>query len=186
MAGTGMPSSPYLRDYVTSGVAGVPTELFPNGFYRFSRRSFTTQDVFILSVVMVRRDEDFTVVRGFESVQAMSVQDLPTATSAREFRGMVMRQENGIVILVSRKNAMTSSFNYLSPVPSFDNNFWVGYVTRTIPETVGGLRATRMVYEYLGPNVADALPVARKSGFHTADELPPFHRRLLQPDVPFG
>ena len=81
---------------------------------------------------------------------------------------------------------MTSSFNYLYRVASFENNYWVGYITRTVPEEVGKPRAVRMVYEYLGAKVANALPVARKTGFHTIDELPPFHRRLLRPDTPLS
>ncbi len=179
-------SSPFLRGYVTGGAADVPERLFPSGFYRFSRRSFTKRDVFILSVVFIRRDGPYTIARGYESIPAMRYQDFPTTAVAREYRGIVMQQENGIVIMVSRKNAMTSSFNYLNQVASFDNNFWSGYVTRTVPETEKGLRATRLVYEYLGTRAADALPAARESRFHTTEELPPFHRRLLQPDKPFA
>lgn len=179
-------STPFLKDYVYAGVSDIPNELFPSGFYRFARRSFTRQDLFIVGVVMIRRDGSNTFMRGYESPDAMRVQDLPTDAQAREFRGVVMQQEDGIVIFVSRRNAMTSSFNYLSRAASIENNYWVGYVTRTVPESVGGLRATRMVYEYLGEKPSDALPAARETGFHTTAQLLPFHRRLLQPDNPFS
>lgn len=179
-------SNNFLKDYVAVGANGVPEDMFPTGFYRFSRRSFTQQSVFIVSVVRIHRDGQNTFMRGYESKSAMQIQNLPTDASSREFRGIVMQQENGIVIIVSRKNAMTSSFNYLSRVASFENNYWVGYVTRTVPETVGGLRATRMVYEYLGNSSTDALAAARHSGFHTVDELMPFHRRLLQTETAFS
>lgn len=176
----------FLRGYVGAGVANISEDIFPSGFYRFSRRSFLKNDVFVIGLIHIRRNRNLTFVRGFESRAAMQVQDLPTDASAREFRGIVMQQEDGIVIIASRKNAMTSTFNYLNRVASFENNFWQGYVTRTVPEEVGGLRATRLVFEALGPRPKDALPVARANGFHTLDELPPFHRRLLVPDRPFA
>ena len=97
-----------------------------------------------------------------------------------------MQQEDGIVFIASRRNAMTSSFNYLSRAASFENNYWVGYITRTVPENTGGLRVTRMVFEFLGPGPDQALPYARGSGFWKLDDLPTFHRRLLAPDIPFS
>ncbi|MGB7244519.1 MAG: helix-turn-helix transcriptional regulator, partial [Sulfitobacter sp.] len=159
-------ANPFLRDYVYGGGTSVSEDQFPSGFYRFARRSFIRQDVFIVGVVHIRRERTNTFMRGFESKDAMRVQDLPTDSKSREFRGIVIQQENGLAIIVSRKNAMTCSYNYLGRVASFENNFWVGYVTRTVPESVGGLRATRMVYEYLGNRTADAMPAARATGFH--------------------
>lgn len=179
-------ANPFLRDYVGVGAADVPEDLFPSGFYRFARRSFVRQDVFIVSVVNVRRQGSNTFMRGYETKSAMRVQDLPEDPQSREYRGIVLQQEDGITIIVSRKNAMTCSYNFLNRVASFENNFWVGYVTRTVPESVGGLRATRMVYEYLGPTAKSAISAARQTGFHTTEELLPFHRRLLQPGVPFS
>ena len=179
-------ANPFLSDYVGAGAAHVPDSVFPSGFFRFSRRSFLRQDVFVVGLVHVRRDGANTFIRGFESRHAMQIQSLPTSKIAREFRGIVMQQEDGIVIIASRKNSMTSTFNYLSRVASFENNYWHGYVTRTVPESVGGLRATRMVFEFLGKRATDALPAARATGFYAPDDLPPFHRRLLMPEKPFA
>lgn len=176
----------YLREFVASGASDVPETYFPSGFYRFSRRSFMRQDSFVLGVIHIHRRGKNTFIRGFESRNAMQVQGLPADAAAREFRGIVMQQEDGLVIIASRRNAMTSSFNYLSRVASFENNYWVGYITRTVPEAVDGHRVTRMVFEHLGKKPADALPTARATGFYTADALPPFHRRLLMPDTPFS
>tara|TARA_R110002110_G_scaffold34312_27_gene116939 strand:+ start:2255 stop:3115 length:861 start_codon:yes stop_codon:yes gene_type:complete len=179
-------TTPFLRNFIGAGVYSVSEDLFPNGFYRFSRRSFVDHDLFIVSLVLVTRDGQNTQLRGFENKQAMRIQSLPDSAEAREYRGSVMQQEDGIAIIAARSNAMTCSFNFLSRVASFENNFWVGYVTRTVPETAGGLRATRLVYEHLGTKVSDALPAARASGFCHEDGLLPFHRRLLRPDVPFS
>lgn len=179
-------SNPFLRDFVGAGVRDVPPEMFPSGFYRFSRRSFVIENQYFIGLVLVLRSDGNTYVRGYESKEAMRIQNLPTDASAREFRGIAMQQESGISIIASRKNAMTCSFNYLNRVASFENNFWVGYITRTVPETADGLRATRLAYEYLGNSVTDALPAARSSGFCTAENLLPYHRRLLAPETPFS
>jgi transcriptional regulator with XRE-family HTH domain len=179
-------SNPYLRDYVGAGAQDIPEDVFPSGFYRFSRRSFVKHDVYVAALVHIRRVGRTTCMRGFEAREAMIIQDLPATPQAREFRGLVMQQEDGIGIFVSRHNAMTCSFNYLGRVASFQNNYWVGYVTRTVPEAMGEVRATRLVYEYIGTSLADALPAAREAGYCTEDELLPFHRRLLRTGVPFS
>lgn len=178
--------NPFLRDYVGSGVRDVTPEMFPSGFYRFSRRSFVHKTKFILGLVFVLRSGNNTYLRGYEWKEAMRIQGLPTDAPSREFRGLVIQQEDGITMLASRKNAMTCSFNYLNRVASFENNFWVGYVTRTMPESANELRATRMVYEYLGHDLKKVMPAARSSGFATEEELMPFHRRLLNPDAAFS
>ena len=178
-------NGPFLQDFLGPGVNNIPEDYFPSGFYRFSRRSFVNEAQFIVGLVHVFRDGSQTFMRGFEPTEAMRQQGLPADARSREFRGYVARQEDGVAILVSRRNSMTCSFNFLARVASFENNFWVGYVTRTIRDVATGTRAARMVYEHLGKLVKVALPAARTSGFHTEEELLPFHRRLLQPSEPF-
>jgi transcriptional regulator with XRE-family HTH domain len=178
--------SDFLRDFVGAGTGNVPETDFPSGFYRFSRRSFTDDARFVIGLVYVFREGPSTYIRGYEARAAMREQGLPSDTHSREFRGFVMRQEGGIAALISRRKAMTCSFNYLSRIASFENNVWSGYVTRTVHETVNGTRATRMVYEHLGRNTRAVLATARQGGFVNAPDLLPFHRRLLQPDIPFS
>ncbi|NNE51823.1 MAG: helix-turn-helix transcriptional regulator [Sulfitobacter sp.] len=179
-------NTPFLRDYVAAGIGDVSEMLFPNGFYRFARRSFVKEDVYFVGLLHVRRDGETTVARGYESKDAMQLQDLPTDAATREYRGLVMRQENGLVLLAARKNAMTASFNFLSKVASFEDNYWVGYTTRTVPETVDGLRVTRLSFEFVGTSLKKVLPAARTVGFCKEEDLPPFHRRQLNPGVPFS
>jgi len=176
----------YLNDFVNQGARDLQDQEFPSGIYRFSRRSFINSDTFVVGLVLVFREGPHTYLKGYETPKAMRIQGLPVTSEAREFRGIALRQEEGIAILASRRNAMTSSFNYLSRVASFENNFWVGYATRTIPENVMGVRATRLVYELLPQNAGSVLTAARNSGFHTLDKLEPFHRRLLRPEVDFA
>ena len=179
-------ANPYLRNFVGTAAREVPEDAFPSGFYRFSRRSFVNDDLFVVGLLLVRRDGRHTVLRGFETKEAMRLQNLPTDPPTREFRGLVMQQEKGITILAARRNAMTGSFNYLSRAASFQNNYWAGYVTRTVPESEGGMRVTRLVYEHLGRRTGAVLAAARGTGFKAAAELEPFHRRLLRPEAEFS
>jgi hypothetical protein len=174
-----------LAEFVGVGVNDVPQDAFPCGFFRFSRRSFINTSQFIVGLVYVFRDEEHTYVRGYEAKDAMLQQGLTADIRAREFRGYVTRQEEGVALVISRRNSMTCSFNYLARVASFENNYWVGYVTRTVRESASGSRAVRMVYEHLGQEKTDIYKVARESGFVAEENLMPFHRRLLQTEEPF-
>ncbi|WP_425656224.1 helix-turn-helix domain-containing protein [Roseobacter sp. EG26] len=178
-------SSAYLRDFMGTAIQTVPEENLPSGFYQFARRSFVRDDQFVRGVVMIKREGENTYLRGFEPKTAMAMQGIPTGGPAREYRGFVMRIEDGVAATVARRNGMTASFNYLSRVTSFQNNFWVGYVARTVRETSSSTRMTRMVYEFLGPAISKVLPFARQAGFCEFADLMPFHQRLLQPNDPF-
>ncbi len=176
---------PVIADFGGKGVIDIPQDELPDGFYRFSRRSFTDPVRFLVGLVYIFRQAGHTYVRGYEARDAMRQQGLPIEAREREFRGYVSRHEDGLVLIVSRRQAMTSSFNYLSRVASFRNNFWAGYVSLAVRESAYSMRVTRMVYEHLGDDTSAILDTARISGFKTEDELMPFHRRLLQPDQPF-
>lgn len=184
-SGGGVITGDFLDEYLGVGCRNISEDLFPSGFYRFTRRSFVSEDNYVVGLVYVFRRRSETFIRGFEAKEAMSQQGLPVSPKAREFRGYVARQEEGLSMMISRHDAMTASFNYLTRVASFENNYWVGYVTRTVAESVTGTRAVRMVYEHLGRRTHDVLAAARKTGFITEEQLLPYHRRLLRPGEPF-
>lgn len=171
---------PFLSGFYGTGPTAVPEGVFPSGFYSFVRRSFIDDALFTVGLVHVHRDEPYTFLRGFEPRDALRSQGLSTRPRNREFRGLVMRQEEGVMALVTHRNSLASSFNFLTPETSFQSNIWEGYATRTVREKVTGRRAARMVYEYLGTGVEKALPVARRAGLATLEDVPPFHARLLR------
>ncbi|WP_425043854.1 helix-turn-helix domain-containing protein [Primorskyibacter sp. S87] len=178
-------NGPFLAEFLGTGLTEVSEASFPSGFYQFSRRSFVDESRFLMGLIYIFREDNFTYLRGYEAREALSQLNMPLDANTREFRGYVTRQENGIAFVVSRRNSMTCSFNYLSRAESFENNFWAGYVTRSLPEYNSGNRAARLVYEHLGRDPSKVLPAARRSGFCTEEELPAYHRKLLQPDQPF-
>lgn len=179
-------AGPFLRDYMGKTARDVSETWFPSGFYRFSRRSFLNRTQFVLGLVLVFREDDTTFIRGFEARAAMEAQGLPLTHTAREFRGLVLRQEEGVAALISRRGAMTGSFNFLNRVSSFENNYWVGYVTRTVREMTDSERVVRMVYEYLGHDLGPAKEASKAAGYCDFEDLLPFHQRLLQADRPFA
>lgn len=178
-------SSAYLREFMSPEIQAVSEESLPNGFYQFARRSFVQDDQYVRGIVFIKRDGANTFLRGYEPKIAMAMQGIPADAQAREYRGSVVQIEDGVAATVARRNSMTASFNYLSRVTSFQNNFWVGYVARTVRENSSSNRMTRLVYEHLGGGVKEALARARVAGFCKLEDLIPFQQRLLQPDDEF-
>lgn len=179
---TGILRHPAVEDFVGHSAKPLDEAEFPSGFFRFVRRSFMDDQLFVQGLIYVFRNDNKTFLRGLEARDAMKQQGLPTDPATREFRGVILRQEDGIAALVSRKGAATTSFNYLSRIPSFENNFWTGYVTRTVRENVAGRRIERLVYEYLGKDTGRILNAARSTGFCGPEDLVPYHRQLLKID----
>nr|WP_135505776.1 helix-turn-helix transcriptional regulator [Roseovarius aestuariivivens] len=173
-------SHPFLDGFFGDGPTHVPEEIFPSGFYSFVRRSFIDDAQFTTGLVFVSREDGYTFLRGFEPRDALRGQGLSTAASNRQFRGLVMRQEEGVIALVTHRGSLAASFNFLTPETSFQSNIWEGYATRTVREKVTGRRAARMVYEYLGHDLGLALRMARRAGLVPMEEVPPFHARLLR------
>lgn len=179
-------SNSFLDGFIRLATRDIPNKLFPSGFYRFSRRSFTQSDRYVLGTVHARRIGAHTFIRGYEPRRTARVQDVPAHPRAREFRGLVLKQDDGVLIVVSRRNAVTFSFNSLRRIAAFGGSFWLGHVTRIGPEPDAAPRVTRMVYEFLGTRIGDVLPAARQSGFPTSEEVLPDHRKLLHPEGPFS
>ncbi len=176
---------PAVAGFFGSAPIAVPEHLLPNGIYRFVRRSFIDEAQFVMGLVLIYREDGYTFLRGYEPREAMRVQGLSMAARDREYRGIVMRQEEGIMIIVTHRDSMACSFNFLAPETSFQQNIWEGYVTRTVREKISGIRAARMVYEHLGNNTGAILSVARTTGLIGIEDVPPFHARLLRLDQPF-
>ncbi|WP_282060234.1 helix-turn-helix domain-containing protein [Roseobacter litoralis] len=172
--------SGFLKDFMGEKVQQVPESDFPSGFYQFSRRSFVKENQFVRGLIYVLRQGNDTHIKGYEPKLAMAMQGIPPAPQAREYRGFVLKVEDGVVIVTSRRNGLTASMNFLNRVTSFENNFWVGYATRTARENSASTRVTRLVYEHLGNDLERVMPIARYTGFCALEDLVAFHQNLLQ------
>ena len=178
-------SHPEVKDFLGMAPRGVPADVFPSGMYRFSRPGFMDPKMYVVGLIYAFRRGERTFVRGYEPRSAMRKQGLPATPTQREFRGIVLQQDSGVSLLIARRGAVTFSFNYLSRVASYQNNFWVGYATRTASESLSANRISRMVYEYIGANPAEAMRTGRMAGYVTEAELLPFHHQLLMIGTPF-
>lgn len=176
---------PFIEDFLGDAAVTVPESLFPSGFYRFSRRSFLDPNRFVVGLVLVSRKNGSTFLRGFEPREVMKMQGLANDSASREFRGIVLCHDDGVAALVSRRGGATNTFNHLTREISFRNNFWIGYVARSIREGVNSNRVERMVYEHIPEGWRHVLKIARRAGFCDLADLTPFHRKLLCPDDPF-
>lgn len=176
---------PELAEFTGAADHAIPQELFPDGIYRFSRPSFLYTEKYVKGIVQVYRRDSYTFIRGYELRGAMREQALPESPHNREFRGAVMARDSGVAALISRRGALTSTFNYLARVPSFENNFWVGYATRTAGETLTGRRVARVVYEHMNGKRREILREARAASFCDEGDLIPYHRQLLMAGTPF-
>lgn len=177
---------PAVADFLGRSAQPVSEADFPSGFYRFVRRSFLDSNRFVMGLIYVFRADGLCFLRGFEAREAMRSQGLPTDLATREFRGAVLPQDDGIAALVSRRGSTTATFNFLSRVPTFENNYWVGYTSRPLRENVAGRRFERQVYEHLGRKTGKVLAAARGAGLVSAESLMPYHRALLEPDKPIS
>ena len=184
-AALGVFQHPDIAEFLGGCTREIPEHDLPSGLYRFARRSFSNETQFVQGLNYIFRRDGFTFLRGYEVKDAMRAQGLPTTPAHREFRAVVMPQEDGIAVLAGRKGATTGSFNYLARLPSFENNFWVGYVARTVREGMAGSRVERLAFEYLGDDTGKKLAAARLAGFCTEDELPLFMKNLLKTEAPF-
>lgn len=183
--GNDLVGHPYLAGFFGGATVQVAEAIFPNGFYRFARKSFVDPHRFVIGLVLIGRADGYTFLRGLEPRSALREQGLSLATRDREYRGIVMRQEEGVMAVVTHRDSLSCSFNFLTPETAFQSNLWEGYATRTVREKVTGYRATRMVYEHVGTRRAQALRAARQTGVVGIDRLPPFYVHLLRPDEPF-
>ncbi|CUH77598.1 helix-turn-helix domain-containing protein [Tropicibacter naphthalenivorans] len=178
--------NPALADFLGPLALPLTEAEMPSGFYRFSRRSYMDETKCVQGLLYVFRANDDVLIKGFEAKDAMATQGLKSSLANREFRGNVMRQDDGIGFFVSRRGATTFTFNFLARVPAFENNYWQGYTARPTRENGGGRLFERLVYEYLGRDPARILPAARVAGLCDPSELPPFHAQLLKLGQPIA
>lgn len=177
---------PEMQGYFGHQGDEIPSEIFPTGFFRFSRRSFLADNLFVQGLIFVYKKDKKMFLRGMEAKEAIEGQGLNADAKTREFRGIIIAQEGGLAMLAFRRGSSSCSFSYLTPTTSFESNFWLGYSTRTVPEHLVGTRVARLVFEYLGQKRAEIMATARQAGFCKMDQLWPYHETLLRPQEPFS
>ncbi|MBB3985210.1 transcriptional regulator with XRE-family HTH domain [Sagittula marina] len=177
--------NPAFSDLLRRAASPLSEDLLPSGFYRFTRRCFVLDDVYVQGIITISRQNDLTVIKGFDPKEAVLAQGLEVTQQRREFGGTVIAQDDGFAILVSRRGSATTHFNYLAPIPAPEGHFWLGYTARAARDQETARRVERQTYEFLGPRIKDALPAARLAGLCNPDDLMPCIRSLLRIGEPF-
>ncbi len=176
---------PMVQGYLGKTIESISQHELPDGFYRFSRPSFVEENRYVVGLFFILRSDGRTFMRGYELPDAMTDQGLSASPYNREFRGIILKQEHGLAILAARHGATTCSYSFLARVPSFHNNYWEGYATRTVTESLSGQRVVRFVVEHVHGGWRAARHMARDVGFCNADQLPGYHARLMRAGEPF-
>ena len=178
--GTDALRHPAVARFVRDDVTDVDEGSLPSGLYRFSRRSFVDPSRAMVGLIQITRDAGLTYGRGYESIQAMRELNLDDDPSSREWRGPLLRIEDGFAMLAQRLGGNTGSFNYFSQTASMGNSFWMGYTIRAVGEAMDTVGSVRFVMEHLGRSFRTQMQAARSCGLVSYDALPPHHRRLLR------
>ncbi len=95
-----------------------------------------------------------------------------------------MTHGNGVAMLSSYKMSKTRIFTVLSSAPNVEKQFWFGFAALARDQSPVANRITRFVAEDLENDVSTILSVARTQGYIEIDDVPPYHRHLLQLDSP--
>lgn len=176
---------PVLHEFFDEAMRDVPESLLPGGLYQYFRPSFMVPDRYAMAMVRIWRRDGCTFLRGFEPRRALREQGLPVVSREREYRGMFLRQGDGVMALISNRGAMASTFVYLAHETSGPRTVWEGFAARSMREKPTGRRVARLVFDHLGEDHGRIMACARHAGLLSEDELPSFCARLLQPGVPF-
>lgn len=162
----------------------LASQSLPTGFYKFIRGSFIYDDLFTCGLFKVYQKDGCTFVRGFEPKEVFIKQGLPCSRDRREFRGLFMTHGNGVAMLSSYKMSKTRIFTVLSSAPNVEKQFWFGFAALARDQSPVANRITRFVAEALENDFSEILSVARNQGYIEIDDVPPYHRQLLQLDSP--
>jgi len=90
---------PELLDYFGPQETDISSDIFPTGFFRFSRHSFVEKKPLRSGVDFVYKRDFQMLLRGMETKEAIASQGLDTNTKTREFRGFIIAQEGGLAML---------------------------------------------------------------------------------------
>ncbi|MBT7907272.1 MAG: XRE family transcriptional regulator, partial [Marinovum sp.] len=81
---------PKMRAYFGPKETDISLEVFPTGFFRFSRQSFLEEERFVQGLIYIYKRDSQRFLRGMEAKETVAGQGLDTNTKTREFRGFII------------------------------------------------------------------------------------------------
>jgi len=171
---------PHIKAFFGSQPAEVPEALFPSGFYRFIRGSFFSEDHCVVGLVHVTRRSGYTFIRGYDPARTLLNHAIRLPAREREYRGVVLRQDEGVMAITMRRYSMSCSFTYLTLERVLPTPLWEGFAARAAREKPKTRRAGRVIYQHLGKDPSAILRAARETGLAQDDGISAHHHSMLQ------
>ena len=176
---------PEIQEFLTPAQTCNQSDTLPLGLYCFARQCFTDRERYIQGLSLVYQKQGTTFVRGLRASSTKSLNSTANTQRSREWRGFMMQQSKGISALVSWPRSTSCSYMFLANPSNLSNTIWSGYCTRSNSEATAQSRVTRLIFEFIGKNLSEALKIRRDSGCCKAESLAPQHRKLLLPQQTF-
>lgn len=176
---------PEIQEFYTPAHACDQSDMLPMGLYCFARQCFTDREQYIQGLSLVYHKQGTTFMRGLRASPAKSLNSAIKTHRSREWRGFIMQQSKGISALISWPSSTSCSYMFLANPSNLRSNIWSGYCTHSNSEAKAQSRVTRLIFEFIGKNLTDALKVRRSAGYCNAEALAPQHRKLLLPQQTF-
>lgn len=168
-----------LRNFLLPGLESLTERDFPVGFYKVTSQSERETTAPQTDLVYAFRRNGKTLLRGYSG----SAPHADKTSANREYRGFAARQADGIMLVMSHRNASAGMCSFVTRIRGNTPRIWAGYVTQTTPESPEQIRAARVVFAHLGREMRPALIAARAR--RQRQDTDPLTRRLLQPGQPF-
>ncbi|RKT34041.1 Xre family transcriptional regulator [Roseovarius halotolerans] len=171
---------PQIRAFFGRQPAEVPESLFPSGFYRFIRGSFYSEDHYVVGLVHVTRRSGYTFIRGYEPSKVLGNVGIRIPAREREYRGVVLRQDEGVMAITMRRHSMSCSITYLTLERIFPAPLWEGFAARSAREKPTTRRVGRVIYQHLGESPSAIRAAARQAGLKADTDIQAPHLALLR------
>jgi len=160
----------FLKDFFGPSATTIGEDNFPSGFYRYLSQSGAIPGQISTGLIYVKRDAANTFIRGYKGKAQAETSNQPYG-SRPEFRGLVLRQEEGVAALVSLRNSAAEFFVHLTPTSNADDKLWIGKTCQTSRTQDKDHPALKLVCEHLGDNFARAREAATMASRYDYSEL---------------
>ena len=176
---------PEIQELYTPAQTCDQSDMLSLGLYCFARQCFTDRERNIQGLSLIYQKQGTTFVRGLRASTTKSLNSTDNTQRSREWRGFIMQQSKDISALVSWPRSTSCSYMVLANLSTLRNIIWSGHCERSNSEAIARSRVTRLIFEFIGKNLSEALKIRRNSGCCKAECLAPQHRKLLLPQQTF-
>lgn len=178
---SGTPADPLLRRIIMpEGSRPFDDYFFPDGYYRYWRRSFSCAGQFVSGLWRVRRAGAVKQVDGWD------LYPHPVRSGTRRFSrkspwsGVVVQTFDGLKIYTRAEDETIMTFSFLEFGAPNSSRYLRGLSVVARREMAGATRTTPLLVEPVGAGRGELLRAARGCGMMGVEALPPRLRGVLE------